>query len=443
MKLGTRSIWVVALVVVVLAAGCGNSEPESSSPDTGGSSSDDTTGSGGTGDTDENIPSDQPGVTDTEIRVGGVTSATNPLGGSYGDAFAGAQAYFDMINDEGGIYGRELKLVAERDDTVSQNQAEVQAMLSQDNVFAALPMASLVFTGADDLVAENVPTFGWAINPEWAGPENLFGEKGSYLCFTCPSPVAPWLAREIGAEEVAILAYGVSAQSSECAEGYEAAFEKYPVAEVTFRDTSLNFGVPDLSGEVAEMKDAGVDLVFTCMDQNGVNTLANDIEVGDLDAVLYLPNGYDESYVSEFGDVLDGSYVGIQFWPFEVTEDRPEAMDDYFEWMEKNDAPINELSITGWMNADLFVTGLRGAGPEFTRQSVIDYINTLEDYDAGGIHEGVDWTTQHSEEPPTSCFSILKIVDGAFEPQFGEPGKPFVCLENGAEELPDEPEYRS
>jgi hypothetical protein len=126
-----------------------------------------------------------------------------------------------------------------------------------------------------------------------------------------------------------------------------------------------------------------------------------------------------------------------------VTEDRPAAMDDYFEWMEKIDGPVNEISITGWMNADLFVTGLRAAGPEFTRQSVIDAINQIEDYDAGGIHAGVNWTIQHTEQNPQDCFSILKVVDGAFEPQFGEPGKPFVCLDNDADELPAEPVYRS
>ncbi len=445
MKLGTRGIWVLFAVMALVLAACGNSEPDSAADDNDGA--EDTASTSGGSDCTvartANVPSDQPGVTDTEIRVGGVVSATNPLGGGYADAFAGTQAYFDMVNDAGGIYGRELTLVAERDDAVSQNQAEVQALLAQDDVFAALPLASLVFTGADALVAENVPSFGWAINPEWAGPENLFGDKGSYLCFTCPSPVAPWLAREVGVEEVAILAYGVSAQSTECAEGYDAAFEKFPVAEVAFRDTSLAFGVPDLSGEVAEMKDAGVDMIFTCMDQNGVNTLANDMRTADLDAALYLPNGYDQAYVDEFADVLEGSYVGIQFWPFEVTEDRPEALDDYFEWMEKVDGPTNEISMTGWLAADMFVTGLRAAGPEFTRQSVIDALNELDAYDAGGIHADIDWTRQHTDQNEEACFSILQIVDGTFEPQFGEPGKPFVCLSNEADELPDEPAYRN
>jgi branched-chain amino acid transport system substrate-binding protein len=118
-------------------------------------------------------------------------------------------------------------------------------------------------------------------------------------------------------------------------------------------------------------------------------------------------------------------------------------MDDYFEWMEKSGGATNEISMAGWISADMFVTGLRGAGPSFTRQGVIDYINTLDDFDAGGIHSGVDWTIQHTEEGPESCFSVLKIVDGAFEPQFGEPGKPFVCIDNDADEVPDQPTYRS
>ena len=69
----------------------------------------------------EDFPAvDQPGVTPTEIKVGGVASKTNPLGGKYGDSFNGVKAYFDYVNDKGGIYGRELKLTAERDDQLGE-----------------------------------------------------------------------------------------------------------------------------------------------------------------------------------------------------------------------------------------------------------------------------------------------------------------------------------
>ena len=144
-------------------------------------------------------PVDQPGVTQTEINVGGVVSKTNPLGGDYASTFDGVKAYFNMVNasKNKGIYGRKLNLSSERDDQVAQNLQEVQALLSEDNVFAVLPVASLVFAGANVLATSGVPTFGWNINAEWSGtPEqpklNMFGQAGSYLCFTCATPVLPW-----------------------------------------------------------------------------------------------------------------------------------------------------------------------------------------------------------------------------------------------------------
>ena len=95
-------------------------------------------------------PVDQPGVTDDEIRAGGVVTVTNSVtGASYGGAFDGVKAYFEYINEtEGGVYGRKLVLAAERDDQFSNNRQEVQGLLSQDNVFAALPMATNLFSGA-------------------------------------------------------------------------------------------------------------------------------------------------------------------------------------------------------------------------------------------------------------------------------------------------------
>ena len=64
-----------------------------------------------------------------------------------------------------------------------------------------MPMASLLFTGADQLVAEGIPTFGWTINPEWQGTAenpkaNLFGQAGSYLCLGCEQPPIPYLAKQ-------------------------------------------------------------------------------------------------------------------------------------------------------------------------------------------------------------------------------------------------------
>lgn len=434
----------VLMVLGLVAAGCGNSGDSASddteAPDTSGPTG---TGPTTTADLTQFVELDEPGVTDDEIRVSGIASATNPLGGSYADVFEGTQAYFAMINDGGGIYGRDLTFVEGHDDQVSKNQQEAQAILAQDNVFAVLPVATLVFTGATDLADAGVPTFGWNINPEWRGPTNLFGEKGSTICFDCARPGRSWTLEQMGATTVGILAYGVSEQSQQCAEGARASFEKYG-GEVGFYDDTLPFGVPDLSGEVRDMKDAGVELIMTCMDQNGVVTLQREVERQGLDAVQYLSNAYDAAFVEEFGDLFEGSIVGIQFWPFEETTDQPEGMVNYLQWMEETGGTVNELSMAGWTSADLFVEGLKGAGPEFSQQKVIDAVNRLTDWDAHGLNPGFDWTVVHEEEMATDCFAMLRIENGEFVMAYGEPGKPFVCMDGEAPSLDEaNVEFRS
>src|SRR5437764_781639 len=90
-------------------------------------------------------PVNQPGVTASEIRVTGVAAATNPTGNSYGSAFDGVQAYFDMVNSEGGIYGRKLAIGKRRDDMLGNNRREVLAAIEQDKPFAVLPAATVLF----------------------------------------------------------------------------------------------------------------------------------------------------------------------------------------------------------------------------------------------------------------------------------------------------------
>ena len=385
---------------------------------------------------------DAPGVTESEIRVGGVASVTNPLGAHYDEHFEAVDAYFRMVNEDGGVHGRDLVLAARHDDQLANNDAAVQALLTQDDVFAVLPVASLLFAGADELVQANVPTFGWIINPEWQGtPDdpraNLFGQYGSFLCFGCASPTVPFVASQEGAQRIGLLAYNVP-QSAQCATGAERSFEQYAApgsATVVFADKSLGFGTADLSAQVAQMKDAGVDLVLTCMDLQGVVTLAREMKRQSLDATQYLVNAYDREVLTEFGDLFQGSVVMTFFAPFEV-DDPPDGLETYLEWMERTGTEPNENTMNGWLSAALFVAGLREAGPDFSRQKVIDAVNAMTDWDADGLLAGVDWTKAHTDQADPACAAFSRIEGDAFVPVFGEPGKPFVCVDLAAEGVP-------
>ena len=385
---------------------------------------------------------DEPGVTDSEIRVGGVASTSNPLGGAYGDGFAGVKAYFDHINSRGGIYGRKLKLVSERDDKVGSNRQEVEGLIDQDNVFAVMPVETLLFTGADLLARSGIPTFGWNINAEWGseqapGPPNLFGEKGSYLCFTCANLVLPWLAKRTPAKRLGLLTYQ-NPSSSACAHGVQASLKKYPSAKLVFVDTSLSFGVTDLTGDVSEMKAKHVDLVTTCMDNNGTLTLAKEMRKEGLNAPQYLPNAYNQEFMKTNAQFYEDSYVLTFFTPFEVKH-QPAGLKLFLKWAKRTGTPQNENSLAGWINADLFYQGLKAAGPDFTRQTVIDAINKMTDYTAGGILGGINWQIQHTGENPLTCQVISKVHDGTFVPSFATETQPFACFAPHPERIPAEP----
>lgn len=438
----------VLLAVLLVAAACGNAgEDDGATEDDGASTTAANVTDGEVSDArdDEFVPVDEPGVTEDTITVSGVASATNPLGAPYDQVWDGVDAYFAMINEGGGIYQRQLELPEENrhDDQFAQNQTEVQRIITQDDPFAVVGVATLNFAGADLLVDENIPTFGWNIQQEWQNGPNLFGEKGSYLNFTGGGPLLPFLAREIGAEDIGVLAYNVP-QSADCLTGIENSFERYgddAGAEVAFADSSLAYGTTDLSVQVQQMKDADVDLVTTCMDTNGVTTLAREMRRQGLDVPQYLPNGYDYDFIGDFGDLFEGSYVGTQFAPFEF-EPQPQGTQDYLEWIEETGGVVGELSLAGWLSADQFVTGLRAAGPDFTRAKVVDGLNSVTDYDGGGILPGTDWTIAHESDADQLCDAVSQIQDGEFVPQFTTEGRPFICFESGADALPDEPEHQ-
>jgi len=397
----------------------------------------------------QNPPVNQPGVTDSEIRVGGVGTVSNdPTGNNPGGpAFEGTQAYFDYINasKDKGVCGRKLVLTSKRDDSLANNRQEIQGLLD-DNVFAALPMTTTLFTGADLLVSNGVPTFGWLINGEWGsetvnpGPPNLFGQNGSFLNLSSPGPsyyADAWLAQKLNKKRVALIAYNVP-QSSGSADAIDATFQKFPKSgKVVLKDTSLSFGAVDYSVQVSKMKDEKVNLVIPSIDANGAFTLAREMKKQGVNAPMILPNAYNQERIAKNADVAEGSYVFTGFAPFE-TKSKPAGLKLYEKWIKKSGGTKNENSVIGWLNADLFVRGLKAAGCDFTRQKVVDAVNQMTSYSGDGLVAPVDWTKAHQTAP--SCFAWVKVENGKFKPVFGQSGKPCLCFPADLTSIPANPE---
>ena len=436
----------LCIAIVVVASACGNSGSTNKTSSTIAKGGSTPSVSIDPNSFKQHLPVTAPGVTDKEIRVAAVVTKTNPAtGGDYSVLADGINAYFKMINDGGGLYGRQLRLTSVRDDQLGQNAQSVQASLSSDKAFATF-VATILFTGAKALARANQPTFIWNINPEFTGNNNMFADKGA-LCFKCPGHILPWIAKQLGATKVGIIAYGVSAESTDCADGIRASFAKYPTATIAYEDKSLPFAA-GLAAQVTAMKNAGVQLVGTCIDGNESFTLGKEMKRQGMTAVQELPNGYDPDFVSKNADVFENAIVSPQFVAFEQQPRIPEIQKLY-EWAQKIGKPVREVTAAGWVLADEFVTGLKLAGPSFSQQKVIDALNTLTSYTDNGFIQPIDWTKQHQDplghpefRSKLDCGNFVKVTAGKFVPVYAEPDKPWVCF-NRTDLTVDTPQHLS
>jgi ABC-type branched-subunit amino acid transport system substrate-binding protein len=385
---------------------------------------------------------DTQGITATQIKVGSLAAVTGPLGNQYAPVSDGAQAYLDMINEQGGVAGRKINLAVRLDDATnpSRDISQAQALNEQNKVFAVVGVATPIFTGGTYLGSHNVPTFGWNINTEWTGPASLFGEKGSFLDIASASPVPQaYLAQRLGATRVGILGYNVP-QAQQCATQAVSSYQKYGMS-VLFRDTSLPFGTTNIDADIQRVKQSGAQLIGTCMDPSGNILLARGIQQNNLKIFQYWPNGYDQDTLHRYADLMEGVYFAVEFTPFEAASTSA-GLQQFLTQMHQrfpNDS-ISEVDLAGWISANLFVDGLKAVGRDLTRSKLIAAVNGIHNFTANGIRPAkspLDWTYLHTQRSPSpDCNAFIQVQQGQFVPVFGTPGDPFVCIDHNAATLP-------
>src|SRR5437660_5832990 len=139
-----RAAQVVPLLVALLVAACGSATPGTSASATAA------------------IATAKPavvGVTDTEVVVGSWGPQDGPAG-AYGAIDRTLDAYFKMVNDQGGINGRKIRFIYENDSyQPAKTVAAVKKLVEEDKVFALCGGLGTAHNLAvmDYLVAANVP----------------------------------------------------------------------------------------------------------------------------------------------------------------------------------------------------------------------------------------------------------------------------------------------
>jgi hypothetical protein len=421
----------VAVIAALVAGACG-----SSSKSTAGS----TSTSAGPG---QHVSiTGVPGVSDSEIRYALLgTNSNNPLGNCYLDCFAdGVKAYFAYRNSQGGIYGRKLTLDAPVDDELGKALDHTIEVISKNDALGVFDIPVLG-NGYPQLTKAGWPVYTYLTDHQLGAQPNIFASYAVACLVGCPRIDYAYVARALGVTKIAALSYGYTDFSKACADQVGISFDKYKAvtngAKVVYKNSDLVFGFPNgIAPEVTAMKKAGVQLVFTCLEENGNKAIAQEAQRQGLDAPIVHYAGFDEAPFTANASIFEGHVIGTHLRPFVAKPSTGQTL--FKQWMGKTSSrATNEVAVHGWIAADLAYQGLKAAGPSFDRQKVIDATNALKGYTADGWIPARDLGKNHASatasDPVTHgeqpfCFSYLKVHDGKFELMKPETAdKPYVC----------------
>ena len=202
-----------------------------------------------------------PGVTDTEIKLGQTMPYSGPAS-AYGTIGKAEQAYFKMINDNGGINGRKIDLIS-LDDGYSPPKAveQVRKLVEQDHVLALFqnlgtPSNSAIHKYVN---SKGVPHLLLATGAtKWADPKNYPWTLGFNLSYQAEGQIyAKYLLKNRPNAKIAILYqnddFGKDLLKG-VKDGLGAAHAKMIVAEASYEvsDPTVDSQILTLQGSKAD-----------------------------------------------------------------------------------------------------------------------------------------------------------------------------------------------
>lgn len=373
----SRKALAALAVVALVAAACGDDDDSSSA---------DETGSGAAAAATES----DPGVTDTEIRIG-VSTTLSGVAGFTGKQQVGAiNAYFGQINDAGGINGRTVKpIVYDNEGDLGKDLANVRKLFEEDEVVALMLFLS---TGSEDYIERNrIPTLVIGAEPTAYSSQypHIHPIAEHYLAFSQQLPEA--LKMEGTFEEgmkVGVL-YDPDLNGPYL-DYIEEAWELQG-AEVVSTDP-WPMTATDCSSLVVKMENLDIDFWdfegattwFVCMQAAERRDYEPNIGWGSYATSLSLLHDivgpYSEgTYSGNFVDKYDGR-------PRELTQAHEEfraALEKYSPDIADPVQAASPVTQSNWITSKMLAEALAAQGDIITRDGVNEWINSLRNWDPG------------------------------------------------------------
>jgi branched-chain amino acid transport system substrate-binding protein len=398
-----RGRLVVACAVAVIAASCSSSSKKSSAS---GSSSPGASSSAGLPVVNQHfsasgaLTASAPGVTPTTIKIGYITSQTGIAASSFKGGDAGAIARIDLQNDQGGVDGRKIVLVAADDGTIGP-KAAAQQLIENDGVFGIIDYSAFVVGAAPYLQAQGVPVTGGGFDgPEWGQQPytNMFSYTaplytpvgGKYYTYDNTER----FLKSIGVTKLATFAYGISESSIQSNKSSVEAGEPLGISEC-YVNNAVGFGQTSFPTEALAVGQKGCNGTISAMVDSSDVGLSAALKQAGVTAKQFYFTGYDQSVLDDpnAAQALDGAYfpAAPNFTnPDTATAEMVDALTKY----EPTVTGIPSLGVYGsYYAADIMIKGLEVAGANPTRASFISALRGVSNYTGGGLFSpGISFT---------------------------------------------------
>lgn len=329
------------------------------------------------------------GVTDKEIVLGQSLGLTGPLAQLAPDIVNGSKAYFDVVNAQGGIFGRQIRVVTLDDAYQPANTVKtVRQLVEDDRVFALFNLTGTANVAGILPMLEKekppVPLFAPFTGADAVrGPANhVFHIRASYADET--EKMVQHLST-VGIKRIAVLWLNNGFGKDGLA-GVERALQKRGLA--LYANAAIQPDASDVDKAVAALHDTRPEVII--MITTGVPTISfikayNKVRKGMGFYTLSVMGT--QSTLRALGP--DGIGVVVtSVVPFPWSQSLPLAK-DYRSAMQK--AGYDNLSFLGfesYINARVLVEGIRRAGRNLTRPKFVSAMEEMKRLDLGGFDVG-------------------------------------------------------
>lgn len=340
------------------------------------------------------------GVTPKEIVIGQFAAQTGPAAELGKRMQLGILTYFNAVNAEGGVNGRQLRLVS-RDDGYEPDRAlaAVKALINEDKVFALIGSVGTPTTLAavPAINEEKIPLIGPFTGAQALREpfnRNIFHVRASYFDET--ERIVQHLTT-VGITKIAVF-YQNDAYGKAGLDGVTRALAKRNLKPAALATVERN--TVDVTPALDTLMKAAPEAVVQISAYKSCAALIKQAR-----AKAYGGQFFNVSFVGskaladELGDAGSGVTIS-QVVPFPYAPNSGVVREYHKRMAEAGSKDYDFSSLEGYLAARVLVEGIRRAGKNPTREGLVTALESLRNHDMGGFtvnyspdnHEGSRFT---------------------------------------------------